>query len=58
MEVLFYFAMIIAIVIYVTGFWNGYKTKESRINWMRRRRDGLASRLEETQRMLEGITTI
>ena len=50
-------AKAIAVVTFVVGFVFGYKAKEWRIKWMRWRRDRLASKLVETQKKLEVITT-
>jgi len=47
----------IAFVTFVVGFVCGYKAKEWRIKMMRWRRDTLASKLAETQKMLEGVST-
>lgn len=50
-------AKAIAFVTFVVGFVFGYKAKEWRIKWMRWRRDRLASKLADTQKKLEVITT-
>ena len=47
----------IAFVTFVVGFVCGYKAKEWRIKWIKWRRDRLASKLAETQKKLEVITT-
>jgi hypothetical protein len=46
-----------AFLTFVVGFLFGYKAKEWRIKWMKWRRDRLASKLAETQKKLEVITT-
>jgi len=38
---------------FALGFFAGYKAKELRIKWLKRRRDRLVDRLEETQRQIE-----
>jgi hypothetical protein len=48
----------IAIVNFVVGFVFGYKVVKWRMKKMIRRRDRLASELAESQKMLEGYTTI
>jgi hypothetical protein len=50
-------AKAVAFVTFVVGFVLGYKAKEWRIKWMRWRRDRLASKLAETQKKLEVVTT-
>lgn len=50
-------AKAIAFVTFVVGFVCGYKAKEWRIKWIRWRRDRLASKLHDTQKMLDVITT-
>lgn len=46
----------LAIIVGVTfalGFVAGYKAKECRIRWLKRRRDRLAEKLVDTQRQIE-----
>jgi uncharacterized membrane-anchored protein YitT (DUF2179 family) len=51
-------SLAIAVVTFLVGFVFGYKAKEWRIKWLRRRRNRLASKLVETQKKLEVIATL
>lgn len=46
------FTIVVGIT-FALGFFAGYKTKELRIQWLKRKRDRLADKLVETQRLIE-----
>lgn len=45
------------VAIFVFGFAVGYKAKEWRIWWTKRKRDVLANQLQKAQKQLELLTT-
>lgn len=46
-------AKALCLLTFIAGFALGYKAKEWRILWLKRRRDRLASQLREAQKELE-----
>lgn len=46
-------AKVLCLLTFMAGFALGYKAKEWRIMWIKRRRDRLASQLREAQKELE-----
>lgn len=47
---------VLVAVAFVVGFFLGYKAKERRIVWLKRRRDKLANKLVHAQAQLDFIT--
>jgi len=45
--------LVVVGVAFLTGFFAGYKTKEWRLKFLKRRRDRLADKLVETQRQID-----
>lgn len=45
-------------VTFVIGFAAGYKAKELRIKWVKKKRDKLLSKLNDTQKQLEVLAAI
>lgn len=45
-------------ITFVTGFVLGYKAKEWRLRWVKRRRDCLAAKLAKTQKELEMLSVV
>lgn len=51
----FYKGIILLGVTFSLGFVAGYKAKEWRMEWLKRRRERLAVKLQETQREIEAM---
>ena len=51
----FYKGVIILGITFTLGFVAGYKAKELRMEWLKRRRERLAVKLQETQREIEAM---
>jgi len=51
----FYKAVFILGITFAAGFTAGYKAKEFRLEWLKRRRERLAVKLQETQREIESM---
>ena len=51
----FYKAVFILGVTFTAGFVAGYKAKEFRLEWLKRRRERLAVKLQETQKEIEAM---
>jgi len=51
----FYKAVFILGLTFTAGFVTGYKAKELRLEWLKRRRERLAVKLQETQKEIESM---
>ena len=51
----FYKAVFILGITFTAGFVAGYKAKELRLEWLKRRRERLAVKLQETQKQIEAM---